>query len=248
MHTVIAHASRDSDHPARNGTHPAQDGAQPVYGLLLCGGRSSRMGQDKALLQHGGDRLLARGEHPRDHSERMLDRGLRLLHEAGCQQVWAAGDYTGVPCLPDAACWQGRGPLAGLASAVTYAPHAGWLVIPVDMPGLDSALLRRFLQLARQYPHGAAMQHSQFPLFLAHPAALDILQTLLATPDARAASIGALLKALALPSLPPALLLSGDQPSNALCNTNTPAEWQAFCQTGPDSAGAMTGTHHTFAV
>lgn len=234
MHTVIAHSPRD-------GAHPARDDDPPIYGLLLCGGRSSRMGQDKALLQHGGKRQ-------RDHGERMLDRGLRLLREAGCQQVWAAGDYAGVPCLADAACWQGRGPLAGLASALAYAPHANWLVIPVDMPGLDSALLRRFLLLARQHPHGAAMQDSQFPLCLAHPSALDVVQALLAAPEARAASIGALLQALALPSLPQAILLAGEHSANALCNTNTPAEWQAFCQAASDSAGAMTGTHHTFAV
>ena len=98
--------------------------AIPPFGLLLCGGRSSRMGQDKALLTLDGERLL--------------DRGLRLLREAGCRQVWAAGDYAGVPCLPDAPAWQGRGPLAGIAAALAYAPQASWLVIPVDMPGLES--------------------------------------------------------------------------------------------------------------
>ena len=221
--------------------------AIPPFGLLLCGGRSSRMGQDKALLTLDGERLL--------------DRGLRLLREAGCRQVWAAGDYAGVPCLPDAPVWQGRGPLAGIAAALAYAPQASWLVIPVDMPGLESDFLRRFLQRAQQYhpqeypqqyPQGAWMQESQFPLWLAHPAAASTLHRLLSAADPRVASVGALLQALALAPLPAAALLAADQPAralcNTLCNTNTPAEWQQFCHPAAEFDDAAYGAVTPFAV
>lgn len=191
----------------------------PLYGLVLCGGRSSRMGQDKA-------RLMLQGQS-------LLQRGVALLLAAGCQQVWAAGDYPDVPSLPDLPAYRGRGPLAGVASALTRAPTARWLVIPVDMPGLTAALLHRFLQQVPVTAAGAALQHNPFPLLLASPAALAVVQQLLADPDPRAASIAALIGGLELTRIPDLAVTAPEQAATTLCNTNTPQEWQAFCQIGP---------------
>ena len=107
-----------------------------LYGLLLCGGRSSRMGQDKARLMLDGQSLL--------------QRGLALLAQAGCQQVFAGGDYPGVPAIVDLPRWQGRGPLAGIASALMQQPDALWLILPVDMPGVTAAMLQQVLGQAQQ--------------------------------------------------------------------------------------------------
>ena len=193
----------------------------PLYGLVLCGGRSSRMGQDKALLMLQGQSLL--------------QRGLALLHAAGCQLVWAAGDYPEVPTLPDLPAYRGRGPLAGVASALTRAPAARWLVIPVDMPGLTAALLHRFLQQVPVTAAGAALQHNQFPLLLASPAALAVVQQLLTDRDPRAASIAALIGCLGLTRIPDLAVTAPELAATTLCNTNTPQEWQAFCRTRPTS-------------
>lgn len=201
----------------------------PLYGLLLCGGRSSRMGQDKARL------LL--------HGQSLLQRGLERLRAAGCQQVWAAGDYPDVPSLPDLPCYQGRGPLAGLASALMWAPVARWLVIPVDMPGLEAELLQTFLQLAADTHIGAALQHNQFPLLLASPAALAGVQQLLADPNPGAASVGALIRLLGITQIADLALTPPEQAAITLCNTNTPQEWQAFCRAQPARRSAVLPTH-----
>ena len=50
-------------------------------GVVLAGGRSSRMGRDKALLEIDGCTLL--------------DRAVALLHEAGAATVIVSGDRPG---------------------------------------------------------------------------------------------------------------------------------------------------------
>ena len=193
-----------------------------LYGLLLCGGRSSRMGQDKARLMLDG------------HS--LLQRGLALLAQAGCQQVFAGGDYPEVPAIADQPRWQGRGPLAGIASALMREPDALWLILPVDMPGVTAAMLQHFLGQAQQLaadgePVGMAVADSQFPLLLQGGRALPVLERLLESPDGRMASVGALIQALQLPLLAPGTLIADPyQQQLLLCNTNTPEEWHHFRQ------------------
>ena len=193
-----------------------------LYGLLLCGGRSSRMGQDKARLMLDGQSLL--------------QRGLALLAQAGCQQVFAGGDYPDVPAIADLPRWQGRGPLAGIASALMQQPDALWLILPVDMPGITAAVLQRFLCQASQSlrageQSGMAVADSQFPLLLQGERALPVLEQLLESPEGRMASVGALIRALQLPQLAPGTLIADPQQQQLLlCNTNTPEEWHHFRQ------------------
>ena len=101
-----------------------------AVGVVLAGGRSLRMGVDKAMLQWRGRPLI---EHQ-----------LGLLREAGLAEARVSGlrpDYGGV-----ADSVTGAGPLAGLASvAGRVADGTDLLVVPVDMPLLTVELLRRLL-------------------------------------------------------------------------------------------------------
>ena len=189
--------------------------AAPLYGLLLAGGRSSRMGENKANLTLAGQTLLARGQS--------------LLREAGCQQVVVSGDYGLSNSLPDAPAWQGCGPLAGIASALQRYPDVSWLVLPVDMPAMEGAVLARLTtQLSTLGGAGGYTPGSQFPLLLqASPGLLPQLVAQLAQAEPRARSIGGLIHALALLPLAAAALES-DALAWALLNTNTPQEWQQF--------------------
>ena len=216
----------------------------PLFGLLLCGGRSSRMGQDKALLQLSGP----------FGAESLLQRGLRLLREAGCGGVWLSGDYPGFACIPDHPSWAGRGPLAGIASAMQRYPEARWLILPVDMPGMDAPLLRALVRHGAAHSVGSGVQGSQFPLLL-QPGALPVLETLLGSGERRDYSVQALLRQLDLPLLAADQLLPDMAPEalqRTLGNTNTPEEWQLYaaasghvCASDDSLGAASSSCHHT---
>src|SRR5690349_20351755 len=78
-------------------------------GIVLCGGRSSRMGQPKAWLPFGG--------------ERMLQRIVRVLRAVVDPVVVVAAPGQDVPNLPSEVAIirdeiEGKGPLGGLAAGL----------------------------------------------------------------------------------------------------------------------------------
>lgn len=94
----------------------------PWIGVVLAGGRSSRMGQDKALLPWRGRPLVA-------HMQ-------ALLRDAGALDVVISGDRPGYAGIADAQ--PDLGPLGGLASVIDHVADATTLVVvPVDMPLLS---------------------------------------------------------------------------------------------------------------
>ena len=98
--------------------------------LILTGGKSSRMGQDKASLKIGGvtqlDRILSIVQPLTD------DIFLSVAH----------GDTTTSeqPTLPDLE--PSPGPLGGLQAAFHHDPDSNWLVIACDLPLIQQADLQ----------------------------------------------------------------------------------------------------------
>lgn len=109
-------------------------GLPPLHGLLLAGGRSRRLGRDKALLEVEGETLLR--------------RGFALLTDI-CHETFVAigpaqqQDLTrqAFPTLVDTK--DDAGPLCAIASAARHHPQAAWLVLAVDMPMIDQTDLAR---------------------------------------------------------------------------------------------------------
>lgn len=97
----------------------------PLYGLVLAGGKSTRMGQDKGEMEY----------HGKPQREYMGD----LLGQL-CEEVYLSvrPDQqldSAYPLLPDS--FLGLGPLGGLLSAFREKPDAAWLVVACDLPLLD---------------------------------------------------------------------------------------------------------------
>lgn len=183
----------------------ANEQQPPLLGVVLAGGRSSRMGEDKALLQWQGQSLLARAK--------------ATLLAAGCQQLVISGHYPGEPCISDA----GGGPLAGIAAVQQQWPAHSLLLLPVDMPLVTPGLLR--LLLNAEGGTGVAFAASLLPLLLRpQPQLATLLAQLLAAPEPRQRSLRALVAALPLP-----LLTLPEPLQPRLDNCNTPAQWQ-HCQ------------------
>lgn len=104
----------------------------PLLGLVLAGGRSSRMQADKAALAYGARPQLAEAHD-------------LVARHAGRVFVSVRADQAGDPLraaypqVVDGA--TGRGPIAGIIAAQALRPDAAWLVVACDLPQLDDATL-----------------------------------------------------------------------------------------------------------
>lgn len=189
---------------------PAPAAAAGWRGLILAGGQSTRMGRDKAMLEWRGRPLLA---HMR---ERLLD--------AGAAQVVISGAYPGYGGIADPA--PGGGPLAALAQLAPRLADARWLVVPVDMPRLDAALIAALLATPAYCAHCAG---HPLPMQLRLDAgSRPILRRIGDLPSSQR-SLRALQQALH------AVEIDAAHWRMQLLNCNTPAEWRRFVEDGPES-------------
>jgi len=112
-----------------------------LSGLVLAGGRSSRMGREKAELRLPDGRPL-------------LQRQIDVLRAAGAATVNVSVgpgkkfEMTGAAPIPDELA--GAGPLAGIAAGLRAAPAGLVIVLAVDMPGITEAHLRALAGLATE--------------------------------------------------------------------------------------------------
>ncbi len=108
----------------------------PLYGLVLAGGNSRRMGQDKARLEY--------------HDVPQALWTARLL-AARCDRVFFScredqdlGDDGVFPRIHDDI--PGAGPLGGMLAAAASHPHVAWLVAACDLPCLTPQTLDQLLR------------------------------------------------------------------------------------------------------
>ncbi len=102
-----------------------------IAGIILAGGQSSRMGQDKAGLVYQGQKLL--------------DFMVKKVLETGVAEVMVSGQAAGYTCLADETPWQGPArAMLGMAGRLQGFEAA--LFVPVDMPLITVGLLQKLLQ------------------------------------------------------------------------------------------------------
>lgn len=189
----------------------------PFSGILIAGGRSTRMQKDKASLLFEG--------------VPMWRRQIAVLEQAGAAEVLISGPQDGP--------WQGgswrsfpdatphSGPVSGLLAGLRHSPHALTACLAVDMPGMQPEYMRGLVKEASQSkksivpridgrwePLAAAYHRNILPLVLECQAAgQHSLQKLMDS---------ALTHGLVIPK-------QVEQDGLPLFwNSNTPAEWDAF--------------------
>lgn len=120
-------------------------GAEPPAGVLLAAGEGSRLGRPKATLELDGERLV--------------DRGVRTLRDAGCSPVVVVTgaepvEVIGAVVVPNPGWRDGMGSSlrAGLAALPPACPAV--VVALVDQPLITSAAVGR---LIAAYEAGAAI-------------------------------------------------------------------------------------------
>jgi molybdopterin-guanine dinucleotide biosynthesis protein A len=99
--------------------------------LILCGGKSKRMGRNKAFLPYSGTTLL---EHIVETARGVFDEVLLVTNES--EMFADLGVDTVKDILPH------RGPLGGILSGLLVASNQRSFVLPCDTPFIDRALLR----------------------------------------------------------------------------------------------------------
>lgn len=118
--------------------------ARPPVGVVLTGGRSTRMGVDKALVVFEGVAM----------ARRVAD----ALADGGCDPVWCQGGDAaqlaaiGLEVRPDPELH--AGPLAAIAAALAAASPADAVVCACDLPALDGSVVAGLVEAGRR-SHGA---------------------------------------------------------------------------------------------
>jgi molybdopterin-guanine dinucleotide biosynthesis protein A len=104
---------------------------QSITGVILAGGKSSRMGQNKALMSLGGKRLVDR-----------VVGVMRSVFDDLLMVTNTPGVYAdlGLPMVRDV--WPEKGSLGGVYSAIYHVATPYCLVVACDMPFLQTAVLR----------------------------------------------------------------------------------------------------------
>jgi molybdopterin-guanine dinucleotide biosynthesis protein A len=101
--------------------------------VILAGGKSSRMGRDKAWLEVGGQTLIA--------------RQIKLACETGAAEIFISGrvetDYSPFGCRVLKDKFADAGPLAGIERALDAAKSPLLLVLAVDLPEMSVEFLLR---------------------------------------------------------------------------------------------------------
>lgn len=106
---------------------------QTLYGLILAGGKSTRMGQDKSLLDYHGKPQV-------EHLAEMLNQF--------CSEVFISckegkEPVSSLTTIHDQ--FDFESPLNGLLSAFKKHSHKAWLTVPVDMPLIDEEILQELI-------------------------------------------------------------------------------------------------------
>ena len=111
-----------------------------VTGVILAGGKSSRMGQNKALMSLGGRRLI--------------DRVVDVMRQVCPELLMVTNNPEGyadlgLPMRRDV--FPDKGSLGGIYSAIYHASASHCLVVACDMPFLHAAVLRYLVAQSADY-------------------------------------------------------------------------------------------------
>ena len=153
-----------------------QNSTHPFSAVLLAGGKSVRMGRDKAGIEIGGQPLW--------------QRQLSVLRATGAAEVFISGRLDGpyaeteLEIVTDEA--HGLGPLSGLAAALRHARHDMLLVLAIDLPAMPAEYLRSLADESAARGCGIVPQGVEWPEPLAaiYPrSCVPLVERALLSPD-----------------------------------------------------------------
>ncbi|MFQ3207307.1 MAG: molybdopterin-guanine dinucleotide biosynthesis protein A [Glaciecola sp.] len=174
-------------------------------GLVLSGGKSSRMGKDKSAMKVG--------------KATMLEHSINMLNSLNLDNVVVSGADFDIPDL-----FPNKGPVGGIYSAVQHLSLSTgdiMLVIPNDMPLLRPDLLQRLIQ--QSFNHQCTFTYQNHPMPLSLFISEGILNRLQSLESAAGMSIRHLIQADKVGELSVEL-------QDVFSNVNTPQELENAVQ------------------
>ncbi len=110
-----------------------------IYGLVVCGGKSSRIGKDKSLLDY----------HGKPQRYYLYDMLGSITDEVfiSCNKDQAPGIPSEYKTIVDSADYEEIGPMAALLSAFKKYPKADFLVVGCDYPFINNHHLKKLLNV-----------------------------------------------------------------------------------------------------
>ncbi|MEY2983844.1 MAG: molybdenum cofactor biosynthesis protein, partial [Cyanobacteriota bacterium] len=123
---------------------------RPLYGLVLTGGKSQRMGRDKALLDY-------RGQPHAQYLYELLTPLCDQVFLSSRPQQWQGTGLDALPQLVDQG--ESRGPFSGIFTALTTHPQVNWLVVACDLAYLEAQSLQTLVNQAKQDAVATCYRH-----------------------------------------------------------------------------------------
>jgi molybdopterin-guanine dinucleotide biosynthesis protein A len=117
-----------------------------ISALILSGGLSSRMGEEKRLIHY----------HGKTQEQHLFD-----LLKSYCSEVYVSinqNQTTGLPYIQDLDL-PIKSPMVGILSAFQKNPNTAWLVVACDMPFVDEKAVAYLLQNRNQEKYATAFEN-----------------------------------------------------------------------------------------
>lgn len=125
-----------------------------LYGLVLSGGKSTRMGQDKGLISYHG---VPQREYLYHLLERVCDKAFLSVRQD--QKDTVTSEFKTILDRDEF-----RGPYNGLLSAHESYPDAAWLVLACDLPLINENSLKELIELRKKEKMATAFANKNNPL------------------------------------------------------------------------------------
>lgn len=187
--------------------------SENVSGVILAGGRSSRMGSNKALLPYRGGRFIE-----------VISRQLAELFREVIVVTNHPDQYAFLPFRMVGDTFPGKGPLAGIHAGLAASSGEAAFVVACDMPYLNPLLIRRLVRSAGRWgvvipesSHGPEPLHAVYGKECLH----EIERSLMAG-ETRIRSFFDRSSVVTVPAAEVALF---DPDFRSFCNINTPQEY-----------------------
>ena len=190
----------------------------PMTAVILAGGKSSRMGRDKALLTLREETIL----------EDLVYLTTSIFSEtfiiASQSKNYQQLNLRGAVILNDF--WENKGPLIGLYTGLSYSTHQVNCVLTCDMPLVDASLLRELIAFWQDSYDAVCPEDSEgrlqpFPGIYSR-SSRHFIRLLL---DRGETAIRRLLDVLVIQPL-----VLGKKGSEVLANMNTPKDYEQVSQ------------------